>query len=764
MKPVKTLLLMVLLGAAPAWGAHGNLSSNARENWVNASLDRLVAEGLIAAPAKPVGELTNLEVVQLTAKAGETLLAQADMTLPALPGDLPLPEPSLPPAVPNAAPAGTGLPSPAATKNISQLVQEFREELTAMGADLPQLEDRIWAIQHRNDSMAELQQRFLRRTGTEVGGFSRGYFHNFRGFGLNAVYPAMAYNAAIFTDMYLKSIPVPFVLFDARVRFWKTIGLYYADPIVPRIDLRWISLTNFNEYCTLTAGDFYKHYTPLTLWNTEVPAFTFVEPTSYKRNRKDVEEIVFMDHGSDWRLRGFQASTSVAWPDSDVLSLFKAQVMAGPLKAATQFKYGSYLGGAQTSFSFLNSNVEFQGTGLLILDDTQSASQPYLPDFPLTWAKQYQIGSLSTRINVPFADEVSVSGSAEYAATSFQDDTRVPAWDIFFGGADPGRVFEDWALIGSGSLNISGFHLTGKYFNVGPNFYSPGAQTNRFTPGAGSSVYFSNNNFGTEDFLPGYLNRYPIQGAGRPSFAVFDRMNENVFPYGDATPNRLGVVAGMSADIGKDGWLKPQASYLVPMGTLQMREVQPNYVLNPAGLGGWPVDSTVNTSVARVFGGFEAAVTAELAKAFDQKGKTYKIAFDYKNQTTNLGGGLPLFEVNTLIGAVDFTVPIKGFDTIVLSGAYGRVQASGNEYTLIGSGSPPTYANYAFYMDTASLGTYAYVPLNIVRTSWAMGFLYPLSKDITFRGDYFINELVWSDTPTYERREQIWRFTYEAHF
>ncbi len=760
MKELKKLLSQILILTAciatttPLFAGHGTLSSIERDGWINLSVNQLVTEGVLEAPSKPVKDLTNLEVAQLTSKAGEVLMAQADLTLPPT-LDMPLPEPSLPsPGLPSANSTLPGL-TPAATGNMSQLIQEFREELSGMGTDVAKLEDRIYALEHRNESLAELQKRYLKRTGAEGSGYSRGYINDFRGFGANPAYGPMVYNAMIFMDMRLKSIPVPFILFETDFRFWRTIGYYYAEPhnITNKIDLRWMSLTSFNEIATVTGGDFFKHYTPLTLWNSEVPVFTFIEPASYYRTRKDVEELAMMNRGPDWYLRGFQISSKVAWPESDFLSYLKFHTMVGPLKQATQFRFGDYFAGSQVSTSFLNDNLEFMGTGLYIWDDTATASGPYNPNFPLTFARKYHIGSLSARVKVPFADDVNVTGSTEYAATRFEDDLNNPL-----------RVFEDWAVLGTGSLNISGFHLTGKYLNNGPYFYSPGAQTNRFTPGNGSNGYLTTNNLGEDEFLIGYLNRYGLQGANRPSFAPFDRMVENMLPYGDATPNRLGVIGGISVDIGKKGWLKPQASWVLPLGSLQMHEIQANYVLNGPGDGAVDVDSTTNTGNARTFGGWEAAVSADLAKAFDLANKTYHVAFDYKNQTTDLGTGAAPFAVNTLIGAVDFTVPISGFDSVVLSAAFEQATAAGNEYVLTGVGNPGTIANYPFYLDSSTLGQYVYTPLNITRTSWAFGFKYPLSQTIAFRADYFINQYLWSDLPNYERRDQIWRFTYEASF
>src|SRR5208337_8062 len=110
---------------------------------------------------------------------------------------------------PSALPGAPGA-SNTAGKSLADLVQEFKDELGAMGIDLDKLEQRLQDAKDRNEVFARLQQEYLKRTGTDVGGFSRAYMFNYRGFGPNAFYPPMGYNAAMFMEMDLRSIPVPF--------------------------------------------------------------------------------------------------------------------------------------------------------------------------------------------------------------------------------------------------------------------------------------------------------------------------------------------------------------------------------------------------------------------------------------------------------------------------------------------------------------------------------------------------------------------------
>ena len=760
-KIFKTILgASVFAWALSAQAAHGPDSSIVREGWVNSDLESLIDAGWVTKPSKPVEQMTNMEVAELTSEAAGRL-AQADLSMPpALPEDpglpgLPEPTASTPPSPALPEPlAGNSVVSPTqadASKSAADLVAEFSDEIAKMGVNVDQLEDRLIADKNRNETFADLQKAFLKRTGTDISGLSRGYINNYRGFGKNAIYPPMDYNALLYMEMDLKSVPVPFVLFDARMRFWRSIGMYFQDP-VPNFDLRWLSLSNYNEFATVTVGDFYKSYTPLTLWNNETPLYTLIEPTSFHRARKDVEELVFMDHEPDYRMKGLQASTSVAWPNSDILSLFKLHAMVGSLKDASSFTFGSYYAGSQSSLSFFNNNFEVAGTGLLLWQDPNSGDVPYLPDFPSTFAKQLSVGSWSSRVNIPFASDVSIAANGEGAFSSYNDDSN-----------DPSKVFQDWAYLIKGSINVGGVHLKAHYVNNGPFFYSPGAQTNHFTAGPGPQGYLSDSG-GKDDALPGYLDDFVFQDLGRPSFAIYDRLSENMMPYGDATPNREGLILGLDAEFGKGGWLKPQFVYVPTISGLQMREIQPNLVVNSSGAGWVPVENGNNFEPpVRLFGGYEGALSVDLAKALEERG-TYKVAFDYKHQTTDLQLGGPLFTADTLIAAADFTVPFKPIKSVVWSAAFEQVQSTGEEYTLTGQGAPPTLAQYPFALDSGSVGAYSLQDLNLTKTTLAFGLLYPFSDKINFRVDWFRTDYSWKDQPSFDSHEQIWRFTYETRF
>jgi hypothetical protein len=718
-----TVLAWLLFGlAGRAMAEHGALTTNVRDGWVDPAVADLVAAGLVDPPAQPLSKMTNLEVAQLTSRAAQTYLAQAQV----------------PPS-----PLGKGAQIPAsAAKSLQELAQEFSVELSAMDVDVFKLENRIYDQEHRNEQFESLQAEYLKQTGTNLSVYSRAYMDTYRGFGPNAVYGAMDYNDILFGDLIFKSVPTPFVLFTADLRLIRTIGLYYADPIQPEFNLHWISLTNTNEIANLTAGDFYRHYTPLTLWNYEIPVYTLVEPTSYYRTRKDVEELVYMDHGPDWHMRGFEAASDQALDKSfPALSSVHLQAMAGELDSATQYSFANDYAGGEAALDFFDNNLELKGTGLLLWDDTGSATIPYIPGLFQSYARQYQVGSFSASGTAPLDQAVSLTASAEIAGSFYQDDSNNTQSDA-----------SDAAVLVNGGIHVDDIHLTLKYLDTGAYFYSPGAQTNRYTPAMGTIGYL-NGNQNLDDALSGYLNNYVFQGVNRPAFAPYDRMAENILPYGDATPNRQGFVLAFSAGLGKGGWLKPQAVW-----DLDLQELQPDYVGGTTAVDG--------LTTTRSFGGYEGALTADLAKALDGMPKTCALSVDYKHQTTDLGTGAPPFSVDTFIASADAGpfphVPL--FEGLVVSLAYEWAQSTGSEYVLTGEGSPPTLAQYATYFDNSLIGAYSYQALDISRASWAFGFKCPLSSTFEIHGDWFINEYIWADQPDFDRREQIWRLTYEVSF
>jgi hypothetical protein len=308
-------------------------------------------------------------------------------------------------------------------------------------------------------------------------------------------------------------------------------------------------------------------------------------------------------------------------------------------------------------------------------------------------------------------------------------------------------------------LKRGGLRLTGKYVNNGPMFYSPGAQTNRWTPAAGGAGYVDTDLF-LEDGLPGFRNHHALQGVGRPSFAPYDRLTENLLPYGDATPNREALLLGLSGEFGKEGWVKPQVQ-----AALAAREFEPNYVRTGSGDTVLPVDSQTSTATARSLGRLEAAVVLDLSKAWSKAPNTCAFSADLKRETSDPGVGDPLAVQTLLLGAD--AGPFQGVPLLggmVLSAAFEKVEASGSEYVLSGVGVPASLAGHAVRNDTGALGTWQYRKLDLSRTTWALGFRHSVSPTFQIHGDFMSRSWTWSDVPGFDRREQVWKVNHELTF
>jgi hypothetical protein len=147
---------------------------------------------------------------------------------------------------------------------------------------------------------------------------------------------------------------------------------------------------------------------------------------------------------------------------------------------------------------------------------------------------------------------------------------------------------------------------------------------------------------------------------------------------------------------------------------------------------------------------------------------TCGLAADFKSQTTGLGLDSGSFNVDTLILTAD-AGPFPGiplFDGLVLSAAFEQAQASGNEYVLgdYEDSGTPTLAEYPFFLDPSLIGSFTNRALNVTRDSWTLGFKYPLSHNAELHADWFYNQYTWSDVPSFDRREEIWRLTYAITF
>ena len=728
----RAILTMILLamGAAPAFAWHGSLLSNERAPWIDESLRGLQREGYLPATLGDTASLSNLEVAELTARASERLMAQVPGT------------------------AGSGLSaSPAAARDMKALIAEFRVELSRMNVEVAKAEERVALMEARLQGFEEKQKGALSKTGSEVGAYGRGWMVTRRGLGPDRLNPPLSRLAVNLMEVRLRSIPVPNILFDFRTRMWTTYGWYYVDEITPVLEVRKFTISSFNSVGSVQVGDLFKSYTPLTLWNDDPWHYRF-KPTYFKQMYSEIEELS-MTEGPAWHLRGLTAHVAKEWADRIHLSSASADVLGGRVTPATN-RFGNYYFGGQVDASFLKKRFGITGTGLLLWDDMDSAELDYLEDFDMTWAQKYRITSVTPRLDLPIGEALTVKASFELAGNRYEDDAR-----------NPDRVYEDWAARGEGSLEAwapgsleaYGLRLEGKYVNVGSLFYSPGAQTLRRTPVGTTSGYISGDELRDFDLI-GSRNRSLFLDVGRPAFAPYSRIDDNILPYGDATPNRRGLVAGLTLQRRnpKDKKVFASAGAFVT----KMEEITPNLVLVPQAVPTagvtmdlpYSVDSQTNTASARTFSGLEGVASLDIAALQGWKDKLV-LGTGYRTQKTEFES--IQLETKGLMASADFVLPVKWMRWADMSLLWGQFLSKGSEFCLAGGAN----AAYPFWGDRSMLGSYYRTDLGGSRTFWAWNLKYHYNKNAFLRGDVYRETLRINGLPN-DTRELKWRIGYEV--
>jgi|GEM_PF-970150 len=767
------LLGMLTLAVGPigtALAGHGALGSTQRDAWINDSLARLSASGYLPVQAVPFAQQTNLEAAENVARAAERLLAQAP-ELPALvdpTAQLVAPAAAAPSqAVPMA--AATPVPGAKPPADLRLLVEEYRKELAALGVDMDRLQAKLKKRRNLFTKLTQEQVDALDRTGAEVGVYSRGFINGQRVFGQN-----LSHDGTLFNEVRFRSVPVPKLLFEMSIRYWTTLGYYFVDP-GQKIEMRTITLMTINKAGTFQAGDFFRSFSSLTLWNPS-DVYNLVEPRVSQWRRVDREEMVFMDKGSDWRLRGLRyANNGVKLPlSSKFETLLSWDLMGGPVKAATTGDYANYWAGARVGVGLFEKKVQLDAIGLRFWDEPQSAHIAYIDDFAKTWCQRYEIGGLNPKVDWEVNPNLTVKGEWDGATCKYHDDM-----------VNDRRYYQDWGSILQAAVVSHGVEVRGKMFNVGPNFYNPGSQTLRYTPGAASAVgaplgYMTSANYRDSGAI-GFKDRYLFSDVSRPSFAAFDRLVESIQPYGDATPNRKGFKGGFEGKLLKKGWLHPQVWYT------SAEEVEPNWVRVPHSSGVdrvLAVDQGTNTATTRSFTGLDAALQMDLAAALGYK-CTIAVGAEYKKQSSDLG--VAKMDADSIVGSLDLPpsilpalfVPIdllvaakvmdkkfygkfnKWFKGIDFNVAYRQVKGKGQEYGLSGT----TLAQYAFQPIATDLGKYSLRSFDVKRDEFLVGIRYQITKTLNVRGDWSQRtEKIEDPNAPSETRSQEWRMLYEASF
>ena len=756
-------------------------------------LEQLQQAGLLPAGAS-VSPLTRMEVAGLVFHARENLkeivLAQADDIPPPPPSDNSAPAasspaaapapappeiaapPTAPPPVPVVAPAAPAaapaVAVPTATPSyVSPIKSESQEDLIKAEATLHSLEEAYqYELKRVQDDMKSLQDRqsdveekqydlWKRIMGiTEYPtiswhGLGRAYGFSQQYYGDSQVIQGLTpsdRSAIGFLDFE------PVGIVDKQIR-WDAILRYqtqFESNSNVGIDLLWARRINmeFNPpWFSATIGDFDESYTPLTMWNRDNLDLRY-KPEMIARADDFQKYESFLNNEPNWPFRGIKIGTDILWPDSQFIDRIAIGGMANMIRSGfnDNSSGGSYFGPGDFTDWIFGAKAEIKlkrwylgGASLqlgldaygVMLDEplySEQSYSPYSPFNPATWAHQYTISSIKPSFDVGLGGETGFGGTWEGAFSKYEDDKL-----------DPATYVSDYAILAGPYFRFGHSKITFNYLNVGPNYFSPLAQTRQDNIQPGSSLSnIAINGLATPDLLSAPLrNQFFLSSVPRAGgiFSFYDRTQDNTFPYGLATPNREGI--GFDFDIkasDKDALKIPGSVYFV-------QEINDNLVVDQGAFGYLSVDAVAGVpNPMRTFKYVNIGPSFNLAPSTGLPGDL-EIGVNVRYEQTNSAIGT--LTSDWILGGIRAEI----FSWWETAASFGVQEINGTEAGYGGT----TLARYAYQYDNTDLGAYSAFSINGNRQSWKLSEDFKMDRNSTLYFDY---GLTWGNAVPYVGQAQ----------
>ncbi len=485
------------------------------------------------------------------------------------------------------------------------------------------------------------------------------------------------------------------------------------------------------DFMSATFGDFYEAYTPLTLWNrNNLDIFYKPEPVQRWDDTRKYDN--YYNNEPYLPLRGVRVGTALGWPDSEVIDRFQfsAFVHLLNLVTGTQVKGTASVIGASTASpaftEFLAGGQAEVKTKKLWTDDIswQMAVDGYaivldkVPDVPAgntgydpvtvtTWLNQYRIISVSPELKAGFNGDVYSGVRYEAAVASYQADKF-----------NSGRTTIDFASMIRPFFNFEESKISFNILTVYPYYYSPMAQLRQDYPGSHTS-YASGPDLFTNPLNDQFLLLASVRRAER-LYGYYDRTQDNVFPYGLATPNRQGF--GLDVDIKS----VPDKALKVGVSAYILSEISGNLVLNALGTGFTGVDATpsgvipirnfiyVNVGPSYDFGSLLGFTTP------------LELGFNFRDEQTSS-------QVGTLTSSwIMGGARVGIFPWWEVTAAAGSRTMSGTEMGINGS----VLGRYSYIYNNEDLGHYSAFTVNGSIQNWLLSTMFRLDDHSKLNFDY----------------------------
>jgi hypothetical protein len=593
-------------------------------------------------------------------------------------------------------------------------LDKLKESVKTLGTSLTSLEGEEYALRKRVKGIEQYPNIAIHGVGRAFG-YTQQYMGSNTGVTFN--YPGIRLSDG-YLDLETEATVTKEIKFNSVIR---ALTNFSSQPINAEestnnflLEFRRVSLEFNPSWLSATFGDFEESYTPLTLWNRDNLNLMY-KPEMWARQDEIQKYESYLDHEPDWPFRGMRLGTNILWPDSDLLDRLKLSTFIDMIRNGfdesgnfggwyfSPDQFTSWLWGANASVksrkgyavgASWQAQVDAYG---LILDEplyTNTPGYAYSPNDPSSWAHQYLIGSVKPDLRVGLGDEVYVGAAAELAYSSYQDDKL-----------NTQREIGDWAISGGAYLQIDQSRVSVNYLDVGPYYYSPLAQTRQDAVTSLSGL--GTNNFSPELWEAPLRSQYFLNDVPRPSeiYSFYDRTQDNVFPYGLATPNREAV--GLDLDIralDKQALRIKGAAYLA-------QEIQSDFVLS----GGQylDVDTLLYQYPTRQFVYVNVGPSLNLGPS---------LGWD---RDLEIGANFRMEQTTSAIGTLTSVWGLGGIRADILpvweiTAGYSQQTANGTDTGYVVNGQQTLYARYVYIYDSTDYGNYQ--PFHVNGTNQSLRF------------------------------------------
>ncbi len=456
---------------------------------------------------------------------------------------------------------------------VFDLVKEFQTDMLEAGQKLSTIEQTLIDLklkeeQNKEQQLKEKQDKLLSKTGLRINGDAGAYMTDLLLYGNNSTYAGAAPKRfrpiTEYVDLDFNLIALKGLSMDAVLRLEEVFGGFWGSQSI--VVTKRISI--YGDYrIKFSIGDFQAKLTPYTIWavDDERP-----DESKVFSDKRDMNKAELYLGDNSWPVTGGKASTTINLFGPDV----SFDIMAARIAAANFTNYSvipglsqsgtiiipythdQYMGAGRISSEILKDILKLGVNFVEIKDarDTGSVNgNPVLDNY---------VGSVNGEINIMGMAKV----EGEFAASDY------------YSGSDAGQSWQnkyisDTAFRIAAETEYNDTKIEAAFFVNGNSFTAYAAQT-RMYDAQNNFPYVTQNNtwsasltctpYSVSGFIypftrynPAIVASYFQPGSNLMPYVFYEN---NSMPYGDATPDRQGLIFKLS---GKyfDGILMPYIKY-----------------------------------------------------------------------------------------------------------------------------------------------------------------------------------------------------------